>query len=61
MDKAQTEETAIQAAKKRQEWLVNYLKSADEHFIDGLMYYCKYHKLLMLREPPADTDSEMLE
>ena len=58
MDDAHTDEKALQAAKKRQEWLINYLKNADDRGIDGLIHFCERHKLLMFREPAEETQGE---
>jgi hypothetical protein len=60
MDDAHAEETALEAIEKKQEWLINYLQTADDRFFEGLLYFCKRNKLLMYRERTAATDEDSM-
>ncbi len=58
MDDAQTEETALQAARKRKELLINYVLNADERRLSHLRYFCKFHNIPLFDEPATGTDGE---
>lgn len=58
MDDAQTEETALQAAMKRKERLINYVMNADERRLNRLRYFCKFHNISLFDEPATGIDGE---